>query len=275
MAITELTGTDHVSPSLTRSLPTRGYHFNGKKVSPVRRTIGTWIAYGNHLPAITVCTHQAPCKFEYCSDQAGVNRPADDTCVALLSLQIMWVNKTVRGPRLSATCADGPRPSMTEAGGMEQGGVGHPACLPALPTAWDCLLAEDAAMLEAGGESSWPAPVVHAEQGGPPKCCLEVLREDHASSYSFQSLSLPLPVCQLLPAHWLARPEGVANGAALAMDTLILARCFSEWLKARDTACNFILGHTLAGLLLSPHPHPHRVTVILPRAITHISQYNG
>lgn len=106
-------------------------------------------------------------------------------------------------------------------------------------------------MLEARGESPWPAPVVHAEKGGPPKCCLEVLREDPASSYSFQLLSLPLPACQPLPAHWLTRPEGVANGAALSTDTLILARCFSELLKARDAACNFILGHTLAGLLLS------------------------
>lgn len=83
-------------------------------------------------------------------------------------------------------------------------------------------------MLEAGGESLWPAPVVHAEKGGPPKCCLEVLREDPASIYLFQSLSVPLPACQPLPAHWLTRPEGVANGAALATDTLILARCFSE-----------------------------------------------
>lgn len=182
------------------------------KVSTVRRTIRTWIVYGNHLPATTVCTHQAPCKFEYCLDQARINRSADNTCVAL-SLQTTWVKKT--------------------------------------------------------------ASVVHSEQGGPAKCCLEVLREDSASSYLFLSLSLPLPVYQTLPAQWLACPEGATNGAALAMDMLILARCFSEWLKARDIACSFILGHTLAGLLLSPHPHPHTVTIILHRAITHISQYNA
>lgn len=141
--------------------------------------------------------------------------------------------------------------------------MGHPARPPS-PLPGTVLLAEDAATLEAGGESPWPAPGVLAGQGGPPKCCLEVLREDPASSYSFQSLSLPLPACWPLPAHWLAHPKGAANGAALATDMLIVAKCFSERLKTRDTTCNFMLGHTLAGLLLSPHPHPHRVTIIFP-----------
>lgn len=105
--------------------------------------------------------------------------------------------------------------------------MGHPARLPS-PLPGTALPVEDAAMLEAGGESPRPAPVVHAEQGGPPKCCLEVLRDDPTSSYWFQSLSLPLPACQPLPARRLACPEGAANGAVLAMDVLILARCFSE-----------------------------------------------
>lgn len=83
-------------------------------------------------------------------------------------------------------------------------------------------------MLEAGAKFPWPVSVVNAEQGGPPKCCSNVLREDSASSYLFLSLSLPLPVYQPLPAQWLACPEGVTNGAALAMEMLILARCFSE-----------------------------------------------
>lgn len=91
-------------------------------------------------------------------------------------------------------------------------------------------------------------------------------------NYLFRLLLLPLPAYQPLPTHWLAHPEVVA---ALVMDMLIPARCSSQWLKARDTARNFILGHTLARLLQSPPPHPKRVTIILPRATTHINHYDG
>lgn len=36
------------------------------------------------------------------------------------------------------------------------------------------------------------------------------------------------PCVPATATQWLTCPEGVANGAALATDTLILARCFSE-----------------------------------------------
>lgn len=84
---------------------------------------------------------------------------------------------------------------MTEAGGMAEGIMGHPTCLPS-PLLGTVLLAEDAVMLE----QELGLPVVHAGQRHPPKNFLEVLREDPASSYLFQSLSLNPPAFQPLPA---------------------------------------------------------------------------
>lgn len=73
---------------------------------------------------------------------------------------------------------------MTGVDGMGHGGLGHSVCL-SFPLPEIVLLLEDAAMLEEGGESPWPASPVHVKQGGPPMCCLEVLREDSTSITCF------------------------------------------------------------------------------------------
>lgn len=82
------------------------------------------------------------------------------------------------------------------------------------------------------------------------ECFMEVLREAPALSYSLWSLSLPLPACQPQPSHWFSLPEGMANGAALAMGMLILARCFPEQLKSMDS------------LLLHTGPHSHQAVTV-------------
>lgn len=109
---------------------------------------------------------------------------------------------------------------------------------------------------KAGGELPWPATVVHAEQGGLTECFMEVLREAPALSYSLLSLSLPLPACQPRPSHWFSLPEGTANGAALAMGMLILARCFPEQLKSMDSLLLHTGPHSRQAVTVTSAPSP-------------------
>lgn len=157
MAITELTGAGQVSSLLTQSLPTRGYHFNGKKVSPVRRTIWTWIAHGNHLTAITALT-------KHCANlSTSWTKLRSTDLLMTLSLQTTWLNKTVRGPRFQSLVLMGQGHQWLRQVAWQGVVWGLPLTCPPHCQGLCCWQR----MLVAGGESPWPAPVVHAGQRGP------------------------------------------------------------------------------------------------------------
>lgn len=164
-------------------------------------------------------THQTPCKFEYCLDQAEVNRPADDTCVAL-SLQTTCLNKTVRGPRLQSLVLMGQGHQWPRQVGWEGMVWGTP---PACPPHCQGLVA---------GRGCWRQEV---SLRGLPQWFMqgrEVLQrtalEQGPCFKLLASVSiLNLPAFQPLPAHWLTHPDSTTNGAALVMSIPILARCVS------------------------------------------------
>lgn len=218
----------------------------------------TWEAFNSYHS-----THLTPCKFEYCLEQAEVNRPADDTCVAL-TLQTTWLNKTVRGPTFSCLCWWG---KGSNDWGMARGALGHPTCLPS-PLPGTVLLAEDA------GGRRWVSlaclcgsckaersfkELLGGFEGGPRfKLLFSVsIRNYQDRGILIDSSIRNLPAFQPLPAHCLSHPDGTTNGATLVMSIVILDRCVTEWLQA---------GHSLWF-----HTGPHTCWAI---TVTSLSQGN-
>lgn len=152
--------------------------------------------------------------------------------------------------------------------GKGSSGASH---LPALPTARDCVAGTGCWRQEVSlpGLSLWSMQ------------SREVLQRTAWRFWGRTPLQVtlfslyPWPPCIPAPAsHCLTHPDGTTNGAALVMSTLILARCVSEWIKARHSLRFHTGPHTCWAITVTS-PSFHRVTIILPWTIACINQYNG